>query len=202
MIKMIGVFVFMLLIELLLLMLIYTGDKELKLISQFGIKQAKLLELGKWKSFFIYYRRNEGTITKYGFVCMIENYIINGSGAVILFIMYTTENELFFTNTSVVVILLNGVLLMMTTLRPILNPEQRKKWNEQKIRLLIEKQNKELAKHVEQTQSLEDFEESNSLKSMCVSGEEENYTEYEYDLDNRLHKTVRTESAADGAEDE
>lgn len=140
---MLGLLVYILLYELLLLVFIYISDKTLKLVSQFDIKQIKFVELIKWKYFFVYHKRNDGVIAKKSFVYSIANYIINGM-LIILFIIHI-ENESYFIKFFGVFVALNLGLFLVVASQPILNSEQRKMWEEQKIKLVVEASNRELA---------------------------------------------------------
>ena len=146
---------FILLFELLILVFIYIKDKDLKLVSQFGVKKVKFVRLTRWKYFFVYSKRNEGVITKHSFVCMIANYLINGALITLFCIQLVThipENDSLFANIYVVFTALNGGLFFVIVSQPILNPEQRKMWEEQETRLVIEESNRELAKQARRTE--------------------------------------------------
>ena len=74
------------------LLFLYFHDKELKLLSKLDIKQVKMLTLPThYRSFFVYYRRKEGLITKHAYIWMIAYYIVNGVGFVTLFIQLIYE---------------------------------------------------------------------------------------------------------------
>ena len=115
------------------LICLYFADRGLKFASKSGIKQVKMLTTKKYKSFFVYYRRKEGVITKHAFVCMIALYIIDFVGLVAISIQFTMDAEsslyLFFSTatmdsnpplaiTSCILAVFSVVLLVAATSQP------------------------------------------------------------------------------------
>ena len=81
------IIIVMFFIQLVTLTSLYFTDRRLKRESKSGNKKVKMLTITKYKYFFMYYKRNEGVITKYAFVCMIAYYIVN----LTLFTILTTQ---------------------------------------------------------------------------------------------------------------
>ena len=105
---------------------VYITDRELKSLSQIGIKQFKMLKLYKWKYFFIFSRRKEGIITKHAFMCMVAYYVINSAGFIALLIQLIIKSDSFITANCVILGFLNIGLLFLVVSQPRLNLEQRK----------------------------------------------------------------------------
>jgi len=135
--------------EFVVLAFIYITDRELKLLSQIGIKQYELLTLSKGKYLFVYYERKKGLITKPVFVCMITYYIVNGAGFIALFIQLIIENDSLIRESSTILIIGNlGLLFMVGIYTPKLSAEQKHvKWEYlYKLGLELKKQKEEKKK--------------------------------------------------------
>jgi len=91
---MIELVVFIFMMQSGVLLYFYITEREMKFLSQIGIKQCEQLMLTKWKYLFVFSKRKEGIITKHAYVWMIAYYIVNGAGFVILFVLYIAKNDL------------------------------------------------------------------------------------------------------------
>ena len=106
---------------------LYFTDRELKFAYESGIKQVKMITLSRSRHFFVYYRRKEGVISKYVFVCMIALYITDFVGLTAISIQFIIENDLYLSLTAtmdsnpslmitvVVFTVISGVLFVAAT---------------------------------------------------------------------------------------
>ena len=108
------------------LILLYIADRGLKLASKSRAKQVEMFALtAKHKYLYVYYRRKDGIITKYAFMCMIAYYIINVTGCIVLFAQYIMDNSSFPTPICVILIFANTILFIPSGSQPTLSFEQR-----------------------------------------------------------------------------
>ena len=128
-----------------MLLFIYISDKDLKFVSEIGLKQIDMLTLKRGKYSFVYYKRKEGIITKHAFVCSIISYILNGVAYPIIFIPYITNMDLLLGLVIMMIFLLDFVLIIFVYSQPKLTFEEKEIRDKEKMRLLMETIKKEEA---------------------------------------------------------
>jgi len=132
-------------IEAGILLFIYISDKDLKFVSEIGLKQIDALLLKKGKYIFIYHKRKEGIITKHAFVCSITSYVLNGIAFPTILISYITNMGFLLGLAMIVVFLSDFVLVIFVCSQPKLTFGEKEIRDKEKMRRLMEVIKKEEA---------------------------------------------------------